>query len=216
MELLRCTAYVYEYTNKTINNEPVAIIKQYICTPTHQEPCLPGYGCITQLKFLRFDKVDRQPTAKDLKKTEHPVTEDQFNKWLSGITAAYPSIKTISLIGSRARGQARPSSDWDVLISLDESCYKNNRPRCNRDVERMIDYDQLSSNTSIDIWFLRPNGIVARDVRKSLRSDFFDIPGFRFEDPVHSARIKGGAYCKELWDDLYQDVKNAVLLYKRR
>lgn len=215
MELLRCTGYVYEYTHEMRDNGPVAILKKYLCIPTHQESCQPGYGCVTQLKFLRMDKVDRLPTAKDLKRGGPHITEEQFNEWLSGITAAYPSIKTISLIGSRARGQARPGSDWDVLISLDESCYKDNKPRYNRDVERMIAYDKLSSNPLIDLWFLRPNGIVARDVRRDLRRDFFSIPGFRPEDPLHAARVKGGAYCKGLWDDLYRDVENAVLVYKR-
>ena len=271
MELLHCTGYVYKYVHEKRNPVAPIKIKKYLCSPTNQEPCLPGYGCVTQFKFLKMEEVDRKPSDTDIWKIECSVTEAQFNKWLLGITDAYPSIKTISLIGSRARGQGQPGSDWDVLISLEESCYRTNKPHYNRDFERMITYDQLSSNTLIDIWFLRPNGIVARDARKNIKKDFFDLPGFRLndpaitcdqlvsnslidissllpngivasnvskthsraffdtpgfrlKDPVHSVRIeaymkaliKDGVYCQGRWDDLYLDIKNAVLLYKRK
>ena len=40
--------------------------------------------------------------------------------YIDAILAAYPSIREVWLIGSRATGSAKPSSDWDYIVFADQ------------------------------------------------------------------------------------------------
>lgn len=48
----------------------------------------------------------------------------KIDKFLSKITRAHPGIREIWLIGSRANGQARPKSDWNLFVFADEDTFK--------------------------------------------------------------------------------------------
>ncbi len=41
--------------------------------------------------------------------------------YIDELLRAYPSIKQVWLIGSRADGSAKPSSDWDYFVMADQS-----------------------------------------------------------------------------------------------
>ena len=43
-----------------------------------------------------------------------------IDDFLSKITQAYPAIREIWLFGSRAKGEARPDSDWNLFVFADE------------------------------------------------------------------------------------------------
>jgi predicted nucleotidyltransferase len=40
--------------------------------------------------------------------------------YIDALLTAYPSIKEVWLIGSRADGSAKPTSDWDYIILADQ------------------------------------------------------------------------------------------------
>lgn len=47
-------------------------------------------------------------------------------KYIERLVNAYPSIREVWLLGSRAHGSARPDSDWDYLVFCDDARDFNN------------------------------------------------------------------------------------------
>lgn len=206
MELLQCTCYVCQ---ETPIGKPVEIEKT-VCLPNNGGACLPGLGRIVQFKFWRGSG---DLAYEDIHRTSPPLSDEQFFYWLNTLVNTYPQIKKVGLIGSRAKGTATLKSDWDILISLDDACYKDS----GRDMEREIAYDPvITSNATIDLWFLRPNGVIARHFKRNLKDSFFHMPGFREEDKTQPCNWPDeNACCKNIWLNLYRDVSNALLLYDR-
>ena len=48
----------------------------------------------------------------------------KIDDFLSEITQAHPGIREIWLLGSRAKGQARPNSDWNLFVFADEDTFQ--------------------------------------------------------------------------------------------
>lgn len=48
----------------------------------------------------------------------------QISQYIEELAATYPAITSAWLIGSRANGTAKPTSDWDILLFSDEAVVK--------------------------------------------------------------------------------------------
>ncbi len=44
----------------------------------------------------------------------------KIDNFISKITQAHPGIREIWLFGSRAKGEARPNSDWNLFVFADD------------------------------------------------------------------------------------------------
>ncbi len=53
-----------------------------------------------------------------------PPRAIKIDDFLSEITDAHPGIREIWLFGSRAKGDERPGSDWNLLAFADEDTFK--------------------------------------------------------------------------------------------
>jgi hypothetical protein len=66
-------------------------------------------------------------------------------EYLDRLVNAYPSIREIWLLGSRANGSSRPDSDWDYLVFCDEARAFND-----------LHQDKQFDDPNIDLLFLGP------------------------------------------------------------
>ena len=48
----------------------------------------------------------------------------KIDGFISKITRAHPGIREIWLLGSRAKGEARPNSDWNLFVFADEDTFQ--------------------------------------------------------------------------------------------
>lgn len=63
--------------------------------------------------------------------------EDVANVVVERIVAHFPEVERIVLFGSRARGDARPDSDWDFLVVMPSTTRRAARGIAVRRVARM-------------------------------------------------------------------------------
>jgi len=60
---------------------------------------------------------------------EHAMTAERFlERVVQRIRRHITEVDSIELIGSRARGDARPNSDWDILITTSNPCERRAVP----------------------------------------------------------------------------------------
>ena len=93
------------------------------------------------------------------------LTEAAFEAWLQTLVESWPQVETVALTGSRARGQAKPDSDWDVIVCLEASCYQTHAeswPQQVDKVEQRIAFDPRLRQDAIDLFFMDPTGHLRR------------------------------------------------------
>ena len=93
------------------------------------------------------------------------MTQEEFDAWLERLLALYPQVTEVSLVGSRAFGYARPNSDWDVILCLEDDCYQpdeKGHPVQVDKIEQRLAYDPALYSKALDIFYLRPDGSLGR------------------------------------------------------
>ena len=182
-----------------------------LCFPVDDQPCILGTGNIVGMK-----KIGKNEKIPEL----HPylgqsLNEQEFKEWLKTIIELYPMIKTVWLMGSRNEGNFRDDSDWDVIIELTESCYINNLPNPSKNIEKKIANNQLLNEKGkyhVDIFYLRPDGFIARYFRQSINKSLFKCQGLREKDPVFPCRVP--SCCN--WESFYDSSQKARVIFERK
>ena len=80
-----------------------------------------------------------------------------LRQWASKVVERHPQVLFILLAGSRARGDHRPDSDYDIVIGLEDESYAHGR--CDKGEFEVL-FDKEIHFEGLDMWFLRPDGQV--------------------------------------------------------
>jgi predicted nucleotidyltransferase len=98
------------------------------------------------------------PPEESTVQLQAPVTLD-VDAWVRRAVQLYPDIEDIGLVGSRAFGQETPYSDVDLVICLFEESYIGDDPFA---TEKQIAFGPVGKEPGLDLFFLRPDGEIAR------------------------------------------------------
>lgn len=131
--------------------------------------------------------------------------------WVATLIAKYPHVREVYLCGSRAGGWARPTSDWDVLLVLDDACYDGGRPLDK--IEQRIAFDPDLRFDGLDLFFWRPPwGELAR---WEFGPDEDISDRWWVGDPVFEPYYRTGGIPGD-WDRFYKDLRFARRLHPPR
>jgi hypothetical protein len=152
------------------------------------------------------------------------LTEAEFMEWLEKLLELYPQVEAVGLVGSRAFGYARPGSDWDVVILLEEDCYQEEVIGKGGDgkditisvqvdkIEQRISFDEALASASIEKFFLRPSGSIARWEYGPDEPPPCVEPS---EGASYLTRCLLNGYPPGDWDRLRRSLSRALILYDR-
>jgi predicted nucleotidyltransferase len=91
-----------------------------------------------------------------MSKLKQPGTVVDVDRWIAQAVATWPAIQSAYLIGSHARGTARPDSDYDLLMVIAAIEHAEAAAGCRIELE--IAARASESAGALDVWFLRPFG----------------------------------------------------------
>lgn len=207
---MNCTQYVFHREDEAKKENLLQIVGvNSICLPDNGGPCIYGSGCIKNFKYWRG--------------TEEPPIFDQelvtrfkdgslegFYSWIECLIKKYPQVNSVKLFGSRATGEARPNSDWDVLLELHKI---NNFKQITKQIS--FDNDLCFKRFGADVWFLRPDGLVMKYSQRGLEKFIESLSGFQHHYTVRDRNPMNDPCCKTWFSKIYEDIQKAIVVYER-